>query len=225
MFGCMRRIVVLVVFGLLLVVGIVAYITRSRWEPAVREKLGMRPVATTTAPAWEPVTAAGVARVRTAIATLRRPTGPAFINVQVGDLVAFAIDSAFRGTVSARREANGAEALAGENMISIRTIVNMKDVGGDGAFGPLGSLLEGDQRVEVRGRIELTGRGNGQLRIERMALGNLVLPAAAIGPLLQRIAPRKGTPGSTAAIAFVLPAAIADIRVAPGRITLYRGTR
>lgn len=188
-------------------------------------KLGIRPVATTTAPAWEPVTAAGVARVRTAIATLRRPTGPAFINVQVGDLVAFAIDSAFRGTVSARREANGAEALAGENMISIRTIVNMKDVGGDGAFGPLGSLLEGDQRVEVRGRIELTGRGNGQLRIERMALGNLVLPAAAIGPLLQRIAPRKGTPGSTAAIAFVLPAAIADIRVAPGRITLYRGTR
>ncbi len=222
MFGCIGRIAVLVV---LMVAGVAAYATRGRWEPKLREKLGISAPATPAAPAWEPVTPAGADRIRAAMATLRRPTGPAFVNVQVGDLVAFAIDSAFHGTQSARRETKGAEALAGENTISIRTIVNMKDVGGGGALGPLGGLLEGDQRVEVRGRIELTGSGKGQLLVERVALGNLVLPTAAIGPLMQRIAPRKGTPGSSAAIAFALPSEVADIRVTPGRVTLYKAAK
>lgn len=222
MFGCIGRVVVLL---LLVVAGAAAYATRGRWEPRLREKLGVRPAATAAVPAWEPVTAAGALRVRTAMTEMRRPTGPAFINVNVGDLVAFAIDSAFSGRASGRSETKAAEALAGENTISIRTTVNMKDIGRGGALGPLGSLLEGDQRVEVRGRLELTGAGKGQLRVERVALGNLVVPSGAIGPLMQRLAPRKGSSGTGAVIAFSLPPEIADIRVAPGRVTLYKAAR
>ena len=222
MFGCIGKIVVL---ALLIIVGAVAFVTRGAWEPKLREKMGWRPAATAVAPAWEPVTAAGAERVRTAMAGMRRPSGPAFVNVKAGDLVAFALDPVLRGWGSGASSANGAEALAGENTISIRATIHMKDLGGTGSLGPLAGVLEGDQPIEVRGRLEFTAGGHAQYRVERIALKNLVLPSAAIGAVVQRLAPRKDKALETTAIGLVMPSEIADIRVTPGRVTLYKAAR
>jgi hypothetical protein len=222
MFGCIGKIVVL---ALLIIVGALAFVTRGVWEPRLREKMGWRPAATAAAPAWEPVTAAGAERVRTALAGMRRPSGPAFVNVKAGDLVAFALDAVLRGWGSGASSANGAEALAGENTISIRATIHMKDLGGAGSLGPLAGVLEGDQPIEVRGRLEFTAGARAQYRVERIALKNLVLPSAAIGAVVQRLAPRKDKAQETTAIALVLPSEIADIRVTPGRVTLYKAAR
>ena len=46
MFGCIGRLVVL---GVLLVAGAVAYFTRSSWEPTVRARLGHKPAAVAAA--------------------------------------------------------------------------------------------------------------------------------------------------------------------------------
>ena len=176
MFGCIGRLVVLAV---LIVVGGIAFLTRSVWEPGVRAKLGLRTAVTASAAVWEPITAAGAERARTAIAAMNRPTGPAFQNVKAGDLMAYALDSILRGRGSATPGVTGAEALATENAVSIRGTIHMKDLGGTTALGPLAGVLEGDQPIEVRGRLEVTGHGHAQFHIERIALKALVLPSAA----------------------------------------------
>jgi len=222
MFGCIGRIIVLAV---LIVVGAVGYVTRGYWEPKVRAKLGWKPAVVAAAPAWEVITPAGAERARTAIATLKKPTGPSFLNVKVGDLVAFALDSALHGWGPAAPGKAGAEALAGENTVSIRGTIHTKDLGGAAALGPLAGVLEGDQPIEVRGRLEIAGNGRAQLRVERIALKNLVLPSAAIGVIVQRFAPRKDKTMDAASIVLTLPREIADIRVTPGRVTLYKAAK
>jgi hypothetical protein len=215
MFGCIGRLVVL---GVLLVAGAVAYLTRASWEPTVRARLGLKPAVVAAAPAWEPVTPEGALRVRTALDGFRRPTGPAFMNVHAGDLVAFAFDSMMRGWRSDAGRAH-AEALAGENVVSIRGTVAVKDLGG--VSGPLAGVLDGDQPIEVRGRFEVAAGGGTHFRVERIALKSLVLPSAAIGAVVRRLAPAA----DGAAIPLALPRDVADIRVTAGRITLYKAAR
>lgn len=222
MFGCVGRIVVLAV---LIILGAAAYVTRGRWEPKLRDKMGWKPAATTAAaPTWQPVTPAGAERVRASLAELRRPRGPVFTNVTAADLVAFALDSLLRGWGAPRSGATGAEALAGENTISIRGTINMKQLGGDGALGPLARVLEGDQPIEVRGRFELTGAA-AQFRVERIAVANFALPSAAIGPIVRRIGGSARAGVTDGAFAVALPSEVADIRVTPGRVTLYKAAK
>lgn len=222
MFGCIGRIAVLIVF---VVLGSAAYATRGTWEPKVRATLGIRPAHVVAAPTWEPVTAAGATRARDAIAGLKRPTGPAFVNVKSGDLVAFALDTLLHGWGPATKGVTGTEALAGENQVSVRGTIHMKELGGAAALGPLAGMLEGDQPIEVRGRLEMVGPGRGQFKIERVALKDFVLPSAAIGPIVQRLLPRGNKELERGVLSFALPPEVADIRVTKGRITLYKAVR
>ena len=140
------------------------------------------------------------------------------MNVHAGDLVAFAFDSMMRGWRSDAGRAH-AEALAGENVVSIRGTVAVKDLGG--VSGPLAGVLDGDQPIEVRGRFEVAAGGGTHFRVERIALKSVVLPSAAIGAVVRRLAPAA----DGAAIPLALPRDVADIRVTAGRITLYKAAR
>ena len=144
MFGCIGRIVVVAV---LIIVGAVAYVTRGTWEPKVRAKLGIRTANTAAAPKWEPITPAGAERARAAFASMQRPAGPVFVNVKIGDLLAFVLDSTVRRWGPATPGAPGAEALAGENTVSVRGTIHMKDLGGAASVGPLAGILDGDRSL------------------------------------------------------------------------------
>jgi hypothetical protein len=231
MFGCIGRLVVLCVF---LILGIVAYATRSQWEPKLREKIGAKPAATAVAPTWEPVTREGAARGRAKLEELKRPAGPVFLNVSAADLVAFAIEPLYRNLsaelpASAQKgaaapAAGGPEALAGENSISVRGNIKTSDIG-SAALGPLAGVLDGTQRIEVRGRLEVASPGKGLFFVEKISLGNLVLPGAVIGRVVERIAPRTDKSIPSEAIPLAIPAEVADIRVTKGRVTLYKAVR
>jgi hypothetical protein len=233
MFGCIGRLVVLCV---LLILGIVAYVTRGSWEPKLRERIGAKPAATATAaaPTWEPVTREGAARGRAKLEELKRPSGPVFLNVSAADLVAFAIEPLFRNLnaelpASAQKGAappavGGPEALAGENAISVRGNIKMSDIG-SAALGPLAGVLDGTQRIEVRGRLEVTAPGKGLYIVDKISLGNLVLPGAVIGRVVERMAPRTDKSIPSEAIPLAIPAEVADIRVTSGRVTMYKAVR
>lgn len=223
MFGCVGRIVVgLVVIALCAV----AYVTRGAWEPRVRAKLGMKAPVVAGAPKWEPITVAGAERARAAIETLRRPAGPVFLNVKASDLVAFALEPAIKrldAAVAASNDtAKHAEALAGDNVVSIRGSIRMADLGGGKELGPLSGMLEGTQKIEVRGRPEIVSPGKAIFRVERIVVGELTLPSAIIGRVVQRIVPRASKDDPDDAIALALPRDVADIRVTPGKVTLYK---
>ena len=216
MFGCLGRLVVLVV---LLAAGVGAYVTRSRWEPTVRERLGIRPRRVSSA-TWTPITAEGAARIRSALESLRRPSGPAFVSVQPGDLVAYAIEPVLQrlATDSAPPAARSAQ-----NMLTVRGAVSMSDIGGAAALGALAGVLEGTQRIELTGRVEVPQPGRAVFIVTRIALGDLTLPSAVIGRVVQQIAPRTDKTQVEEGIALKLPAEVADIRFTIGRVTLYKG--
>lgn len=230
MFGCIGKIVVLAV---LIVLGAAAYVTRSAWEPRLRAKMGWTPKATAAAPTWEPLTPAGATRARAAIESFRRPSGPVFVNVTAADLASLGLEPAMRAlSAAAPAGATGTtpptpavEALAGENVISLRGNIRMADLGGAAALGPLAGVLEGTQRIEVRGRPVVVAPGTARFIVERIALGNLALPSAAIGRVVQRLAPRTDASAPAEAIALAVPREVADIRVTGGRVTLYKAVK
>ncbi len=236
MFGCIGKIVVLAV---LIVLGAGAYITRGMWEPRLRDKMGWTasPKPTAVVPTWEPLTVAGATRARQAIESFRRPSGPVFVNTTAADLASLALEPAMRALSAAAPAAPGgasgstpaapptAEALAGENVISLRGNIRMADLGGAASLGPLAGVLQGTQRIEVRGRPVVVSPGTARFVVERIAFGNLALPSAAIGRVVQRIAPRTDASAPPEAIALAVPREVADIRVTGGRVTLYKAVR
>lgn len=215
MFGCIGRIAVVAV---LLAAGAGAYVTRSKWEPSVRERLGIRPRRVSSA-TWSPVTVEGAARIRTALDSLKRPAGPAFVSVRPGDLVAFAIEPVLK------RLGTGAEpaARSAQNVLSVRGSVAMSDLGGAAALGALAGVLEGTQRIELSGRVDVPQPGRAVFVVTRIALGELTLPSATIGRVVQQIVPRTDPTQVEEGIALVLPPEVADIRFSIGRVTLYKG--
>ncbi len=218
MFGCLGRI------GCLLVVAIcaaAAWFTHDRWYPQLRARLGGAPVAVTAAsPKWEPLTAEGSARARLAVAKLSQKNGPVFVDVAAGDLAAYALDPALR---ELSRDSVSAEALARDEHLSVRAMVNVADLADAKALGPLGSMITGRQEITVRGKLEIVSPGHAQFRVDRIALKDLDLP----GPLMENIISRVSTKERTAstpkdAIPFRVPMELADVRVAKGHVVLYK---
>jgi hypothetical protein len=221
MFGCIGRLVVL---GVLLVAGAAAWLTRDRWQPALAARMGWRRPA--PALAWEPITPQGAARVRAALDTLARPTGAGFINVAPADLAAFALEPVLEKLARAARDsASGPSARADSGTVAVRGSIRMADLGGAAALGPLGGVLEGTQRIEVRGRIEVPQAGHAYFLVTRIVIGQLTLPAAAVPRVVDLLVPRRGKDLPSGAVAVPLPPQVADVRVIRGRVTLYKGPR
>ncbi len=220
MFGCIGRLIVLAV---LIALGATAYVTRNHWEPAVRAKLGMRPPRRPLPITWDPITPAGAARARATLDSLNGPTGPAFVNVGAGDLVAYALEPIVRQIASAQPPGEPAAARSVDNLLLVRGHVRVADLGGEAALGALAGVLEGTQRIEIRGRVEVAQPGRASFVVTRIALGELALPGPLIGRLVQLIAPRTDKTTADEAVALALPAGIADVRLARGRVTLYKG--
>ena len=216
MFSCLGRLGCLVILALVAAVG---WFTRDAWYPTARERIfgGAPPAAAGT---WEPLTPEGAARGRTAFETLRNKNGPVFVNLSAGDFASFALDGVLHGLSP---DAAGVEALARDDRLYLRARVSVADLGGPKTLGPLSSLLEGKQELTVRGRVEVLGPGHAQFRIDEVSLKDLKLPAAIIPRLLARVGP-KDHDSTTAEDAIPVRVAreLADVRVARGRVTLYK---
>ena len=221
MFGCIGRLVVL---GVLLVLGAAAYVTRDRWEPALAARMGWR--RPPPAGGWEPITPEGAARVRAALDTLARPTGAGFVNVAPADLVAFALEPVLGKLAQAATDSvSRPSARADSGTLAVRGAVRMADLGGAAALGPLAGVLEGTQRIEVRGRLDVPTPGHARFVVTRIVIGQLTLPSAAVPRVVDMLVPRRGRDVPSGAVSIPLPPHVADVRVIRRRVTLYKGTR
>lgn len=219
MFRCLGR---LVAFALLLVLGVAAYLTRDRWMPTLASRIGWHRAA--TAVAWEPITPGGARRARAALDTLGRPTGPGFVNVAPADLVAFALEPVLSKMTSVSGNPDDRlAARADSGTIAIRGGIRMADLGGAAWLGPLGGAADGIQRIEVRGRIDVPAAGKPRFTVTRIIIGDLTLPSAAIGRATGLLAPSRGNDAPPGEVAIPLPRQVGDVRLLPGRVTLYKG--
>ena len=224
MFGCIWRLGCLLVLA---VCAAAAWLTRDSWYPEVRHRLHLPPAAATApavaaAPAakWEPLTPDGAARAKAAIATLQSRSGRVYVDVAAGDLAAYALGPAVR---ELSHDSTGAEAMARDERLYVRAMVNVADLADATALGPLATMINGQQEVTVRGKLEVVGTGRAQFVVDQMAFKELQLPSALIEKIVSRIAVKGRTAGTPKnAIPVTIPRELADVRVAKGHVVLYK---
>lgn len=223
MFGCLRRMGCLVV---LLVVLVVGFFTRDLWFDRVRARLSGAPgdatdVATTSA--WETLSPERAERGERAVRALARSGGPVYVTLRAGELASYA----FLSLASALPpSAQNAEAAVIGDRVYVRSLVSLRELGGVGGLGAIGGMLTDRDTLRLGGTFEVLRPGMAQFHVQDVQLGSFPVPARMIPSLVRRVRRGKETDGLAAdALAVPIPEYIADVRVARGRITLYKNTR
>lgn len=216
--GCMRRLGCLV---LLVVLAIVAYLTRDSWMHFL-PGVGPRSTADTgvagTTLVWQPVTADGAARARKALEQLRAPRGPAYVNIAAGDLGSYIYQELAK---SLPQSAQGIETAGLGDRLYVRATVNTTEL--KAGLGPLAGLLGEREQIQMGGTLHVIRPGIAELQIKDMKIGNVALPQALIPRLVRQIS-RGVRPPELApdGIPLQTPEYIGDVRVSNNRVTLYK---
>lgn len=211
--GCLKT----VGCATLLVIGAgVAWLTRDRWYPQLRDgrETPIVEVASDT------LSAAGAERAAASVNSLARPSGPAYVNIAPADLASLIVREASRRNPLPLK--NATAAVVSERLL-LRGTLDIRQLRAQGALGALGALLGDEEDVELRGTIDMVQPGLGQFRVEDFKARNLSIPHAAIPKLIAQLQ-RGGRPEGVAAngVAFDMPPYIGDVRIANGRVTLYK---
>ena len=226
MFGCFRRLGCLV---FLIIIAVLAWFNRDRLESIYRRYAGDHPPADSSAVAgvvpggWEPLTTEKANRGQTAVQSLAAQGGPAFVNLSAGEAASY-IFLAVAKQLPASSE-NVTSSIRNDRLY-VRASIALKELGGSKALGPLGALLGERDTVQLGGTINVLRKGVGEFSIKDVKIGSLPVPDALIPKLVSRI--RKGTmPDSLSkdALPMTLPPYIGDVRIANGRITVYKSTQ
>lgn len=226
--GCLLRLGCLIV---LLVVGIVAWFTRGQWmhrlpgqAPVIEAPRAgsATPQPTAAVPAdgeWAPVSEAGAARTRTALSRLQAPGGPVFVTLGGSDVASYILQQIAR-QMPASADSFAAKVEGDE--VRIRASMRLSDFGG-AALGALGALLGDRERVELSGRLGVIEPGRGQFRVTGVRIRDMPVPDAVIARLIKPLVREPRLSGlDERGLPISIPSYIGDIRVANGRITLYK---
>lgn len=205
--------------ALVLAAGALAWFTREAWYPRLRARIVASPPPASEA-TWEPLTAEAAARGRAAFARLTEPHGAVYVNVAAGDFAAFVLDSVLQRLAAG---ASDVAALARDDRLYLRGRVRVLDLGGAKTLGPLSGVIGGRQELTVGGRLEVLKPERAAFRVDEIVLKELRLPVAVIPRLVARVGAKdRDTTIGPEAIPFRVPRALADLRVARGRVTLYK---
>ena len=213
MFSCLGRIGCLLV---LIVAGALAFLMRDRWMPRV---LGNRAPAPVT---WEAVKEPGVEKTGDAVASLGRSGGPAYVSVSAAELAALMVKNSGHRLPAGL---DSVEAAIDSETVRVRALVTIDDIRGLDALGPLGGILDKQERIEFTGTLGVLRPGLGEFRVASVKIADLLLPRAAIPRLLARLDRSVRPEGvSPDGIAITIPEYIGDVRISRGQVTLYRRT-
>ncbi len=222
--GCIRRLGCLVL--------IIALAALWYWYARVE-----RPAATTTASTtdavtgasntntgWKPLTPADAQRGRVAVEALAQRSGPVFANLSPAEAASYIF------LVVAKQlppSARNAEASIVGDRLYVRSEVDLKDFGGAGQLGALGMLLGSRDSVLLGGTIHMLKPGLAEFQVQEVKLGRLEVPKTLIPRLIaQMTRGKKKIEGiSETGLPMVMPPYISDVRIANGKITLYKSVK
>jgi hypothetical protein len=171
---------------------------------------------------WQPLSTAKAERGRAAVQSLSRPSGPVFANLTASEAASYIFLILSKELPPSLRTA---EAAVIGNRLYVRSDVPLKELGGTGGMGALASLLGERDTVTLGGTINMLRPGQGQFLIQEVKIGSFKLPAALIPRLLGQMKGRRRVEGvSPNGLPMTMPAYISDVRIADGKITLYKTT-
>jgi hypothetical protein len=212
--GCIARIGCLFLLVILCIVG---WFTRDRWMPRL---FGTRVTAVSSAPAWEPLSDAGATRTRAALAKLSQPRGPAYQTLSGGDVASYIFKELAKQLPAS---ADSIQAAVIGDRVSMRAIVRLADLGGVGSFGPLAAMLGDRERVQLGGTFRVVRPGLGEFQVQEVKIRDLALPSGLIPRVLAQLVRGARPAGlSPNGVPLAIPPYVGDIRIADGRITLYK---
>jgi hypothetical protein len=178
---------------------------------------------TSTNGGWQPLTAADAERGRAAVQSLGSQSGPVFANLTAAEAASYIF------TVLAKQlppSAQNVQAAIVGDRLYVRSDVELKDFGGSKALGPLGMLLGDRDSVRLGGTINMLKPGLGEFLVQEVKLGKLDVPSALIPRILSQMKKGKPVDGiSQNGLPMVMPSYISDVRIANGKITLYKSVR
>lgn len=208
MFGCLRRIGCLV---LLLVLAAGAYYW---WTVHVVTSSGGVAAGT-----WQPVTAADVSGGERAVQALQRRGSTAYVNLTPAEAVAYLVESAAHQLPPS---ATDVRAMITGDQLHVRAVVPLRELGAAQALGPLAGMLGTRDTVELAGRVDLVHAGLAQLHVTKVQLHDFNVPAQMIPRVVGQL--RRDAPAGIAAdaVPLPLPPYIGDVRIANGKVTLYK---
>lgn len=201
---------------LLLVVAGIAWISRDRWYPKLRDGRTIEMVESSV----DTLSPSGAQRAEESIRSLGLPRGPAYVNITAADLASLIVREAGRGNALPLK---GVTASVIGDRLALRGTLDVRQLRAQGGLGPLGALLGDEETVELRGTLHILRPGLAEFRVESFKARDLAIPSAAIPTLLSQF--RRGqTPAglSDNGIPFPVPPYIGDVRIANGRVTLYK---
>ena len=213
--GCIARLGCLVVLACL---AVGAWFTRDRWMTKVT---GSAPVAAAVS-TWQPLSPAAGARGKRTIETLQSASGPVFANLTAAEIASYVFQTVGHTLPTS---ADSVEAAVIGDALYVRAIVPMKDLAGSGALGPLGGLLNDREKITIGGGFRVVRPGLSEFQVREIKLRDFKVPRGAIPRLLQQIG-RGNRPQGIAADALPVPtpSTLADVRIANGKVTLYKTT-
>jgi len=209
MFGCLRRLGCLII--LLLAAGGGYYWWRTHHAHS----------ATTTVAqgSWHRVTAADREQGRKQVSTLQSTAGKVYVNLTPAQAVGYLLSGVSQELPPS---AQAVDAMISGDTLNVRAVVPLRDLGAGKALGPLAAFLGAQDTVQLGGTVAVIRNGLAQFTITRVTVHDLDVPKPAIPKLLQQL--RRETPEGVAPNAFAvpLPPYISDVRIANGKVTLYK---
>jgi hypothetical protein len=222
--GCIRRLGCLVL--------IIALVALWYWYARVE-----RPAASTTASTtdavtgasntntgWKSLTPADAERGRVAVEALAKRSGPVFANLSPAEAASYIFLVVAKQLPPSARNAQAS--IVGDRLY-VRSEVDLKDFGGAGQLGTLGVLLGSRDSVMLGGTIHMLRPGLAEFQVKEVKLGRLEVPQSLIPRLISRMThgKQKVDGVSESSLPMVMPAYISDVRIANGKITLYKSVK
>jgi len=222
--GCIRRLGCLVL--------IIALVAVWYWYARVERPATATTVSTTnavtgasnTSTGWQPLTPTDAERGRVAVEALARRSGPVFANLSPAEAASYIF------LVVAKQlppSAHNAEASIVGDRLYVRSEVDLKDFGGSGQLGALGMLLGSRDSVLLGGTIHMLRQGLAEFQVQEVKLGKLDVPKSLIPRLITQMTHgrNKAAGVSESSLPMAMPAYISDVRIANGKITLYKSVK
>jgi hypothetical protein len=214
--GCLSRLGCLV---LVVIIALVAWLTSDRWLPRVT---GRGTTVSASGPVWEPITAQGAQRTRQLLIRLSQPTGPVFGNLSGGDVASYIYQSLAKQLPPS---ADSIQAAVIGDRLYIRASVRLQDLGGTTSLGPLAGMLGEREQMQFGGTFHVVRPQLAEYEVKDIKIRDLSIPTTMI-PRVLRQSERGSRPDglSPDGLPIVVPAYLGDVRIANGRVTLYKTT-
>lgn len=220
--GCLARLGCLL---LIVAAGIAAWLTRDRWMPqqlhrGTSNTPSAAGPATTTTTDWQPLSEEGANRTAQSLKQLSSPRGPVFATLQGADIASYIALQVAR-TLQATSDSFAAR-VNGET-VSVRALVDTKELGP--ALGALGTLFGGRQWIEMSGTLSVLEKGIAEFRIKDLSIGKTPVPSPLIPQLLKPLVKNRPKGLDENGLPISIPPYVGDVRVAHGKITLYKNVQ